>query len=46
MGSGLSLPPLRMMTRPVQRFYSSILDGLAFLVFFAKLSERKGLLGR
>ena len=35
------LPPLRMMTGPVQHFYSSILDAWRFSVF-AKLSERKG----
>ena len=37
----MSLPPLRMMTGPVQHFYSSILDAWRFSVF-AKLSERKG----
>ena len=40
----VSLPQLRMMTGLVQHFYSSILDALRFGVF-AKLSERKGLLG-
>ena len=40
----VSLPPLRMMTGPVQHFYSSILDAWRFHVF-AKLSERKGFLG-
>ena len=40
----VSLSPLRMMTGPVQHFYSSILDAWRFNVF-AKLSERKGLLG-
>ena len=39
-----SLPPLRMMTGPVQHFYSSILDAWRFSVF-AKLSERRGFLG-
>ena len=33
---GVSLPPLRMMTGPVQHFYSSILDAKRFSVF-AKL---------
>ena len=37
----VSLPPLRMMTGPVQHFFSSILDAWRFSVF-AKLSERKG----
>ena len=40
----VSLPPLRMMTGPVQHFYSSILDAWRFHVF-AKLSERKGFFG-
>ena len=40
----VSLPPLRMMTGPVQHFYSSILDAWRFHVF-ARLSERKGFLG-
>ena len=40
----VSLPPLRMMTGPVQRFCSSILDAWRFSVF-AKLSERKGFSG-
>ena len=40
----VSLPPLRMMTVPVQLFYSSILDAWRFHVF-ARLSERKGFLG-
>ena len=35
---------LRMMTGPVQHFYSSILDAWRFHVF-AKLSERKGFFG-
>ena len=34
-----ALPPLRMMTGPVQHFYSSILDAWRFSVF-AKLSKR------
>ena len=37
----VSLPPLRMMTGPVQHFRSAILDAWRFHVF-AKLSERKG----
>ena len=40
----VSLPPLRMMTGPVQHFYSSIWDAWRFNVF-AKLSERKGFFG-
>ena len=40
----VSFPPLRMMTGPVQHFYSSILDAWRFSVF-AKLFERKGFLG-
>ena len=40
----VSLPPLRMMTGPVQHFYSSILDSWRFSVF-AKLSERKDFWG-
>ena len=40
----VSLPPLSMMTGPIQHFYSSILDAWRFGIF-AKLSERKGLLG-
>ena len=40
----VSLPPLRMMTGPMQHFYSSILDAWRFNDF-AKLSERKGFLG-
>ena len=36
----VSLPPLRMMTGPVQHFCSSILDAWRFSVF-AKLPERK-----
>ena len=40
----VSLPPFRMMTGPVQHFYSSILDAWRFSVF-AKLSERKGFRG-
>ena len=37
----VSLPPLRMMTGPVQHFRSAILEAWRFHVF-AKLSERKG----
>ena len=37
----VSLPPLRMMTGPLQHFRSAILDAWRFHVF-AKLSERKG----
>ena len=37
----VSLPPLRMMTAPVQHFRSAILDASRFHVF-AKLSEREG----
>ena len=37
----VSLPPLRMMTCPVQHFRSAILDAWRFHVF-TKLSERKG----
>ena len=37
----VSLPPLRMMTGPVQHFRSAILDAWRFQVF-ARLSERKG----
>ena len=40
----VSLPPLRMMTGPVQHFRSAILDAWRFHVF-ARLSERKGFLG-
>ena len=40
----VSLPPLRMMTGPVQHFYSSILDAWRCSVF-SRLSERKGFLG-
>ena len=40
----VSLPPFRMMTGPVQHFYSSILDAWRFGVF-SKLSERKGFSG-
>ena len=40
----VSLPPLRMMTGPVQHFYSSIVDAWRLHVF-AKLSDRKGFLG-
>ena len=39
-----SLPPLRMMTGPVQYFYSSILGAWRYSVF-AKLAERKGFRG-
>ena len=37
----VSLPPLRMMTGPIQHFRSSILDAWHFHVF-SMLSERKG----
>ena len=37
----VSLPPLRMMSGPVQHFRSAILDAWRFQVF-ARLSERKG----
>ena len=40
----VSLPPLRMITGPVQHFRSAILDVWRFAVF-SKLSERKGFLG-
>ena len=40
----VSLPPLRMMTGPVQHFRSAILDAWRFSVF-SGLSERKGFLG-
>ena len=40
----VSLPPLRMMSDPVQHFRSAILDAWRFQVF-AKLSERQGFLG-
>ena len=40
----VSLRPLRMMTGPIQHFYSSIFDAWRCGVF-AKLSERKGSLG-
>ena len=40
----VSLPPLRMMTGPVQHFRSAILDAWRFS-FFSKLAERKGFLG-
>ena len=40
----VSLPPLRMMTGPVQHFRSAILDAWRFQVF-AGLSERKGFWG-
>ena len=40
----VSLPPLRMMTGPVQRFRSAILDAWRFQVF-ARLSERQVFLG-
>ena len=39
----VSLPPLRLMTGPVQHFRSAILDAWRFQVF-ARLSERKGFL--
>ena len=41
----VSLPPLRMMTGPVQHFRSAILDAWRFRVF-SRLSERKGFFGR
>ena len=37
----VSLPPLRLMTGPVQRFRSAILDAWRFHVF-ARLPERQG----
>ena len=37
----VSLPPLRMMTRPIQHYRSAILEAWHFRVF-ARLSERKG----
>ena len=40
----VSFPPLRMVTGPVEHFYSSILDAWRLSVF-AKLPERKGFLG-
>ena len=40
----VALPPLRMMTGPVQHFYSSILGAWRSSVF-AKLSGRKGFRG-
>ena len=40
----VSLPPLRMMTGPIQHFRSAILEAWRFHVF-AKLSERKGFRG-
>ena len=40
----VSLPPLRMMTGPVQHFRAAILDGWRFSIF-AKLAERKDFLG-
>ena len=43
-GFGISLPPLRIMSGPIQHFYASILDAWRLSVF-AKLSERKGLWG-
>ena len=39
-----SLPPLRMMTGPIQHFFSSILDAWRYLVF-AMLAEREGFRG-
>ena len=39
-----SLPPLRMMTGPIQHFFSSILDAWRYSVF-VKLSEREGFRG-
>ena len=41
----VSLPPLRMMTGPVQHFRSAILDAWLFQVF-ARLSEREGFFRR
>ena len=40
----VSLPPLRMMTGPIQHFRNAILDAWRFHVF-SKLSERKGFWG-
>ena len=40
----VSLPPLRMMTRPVQHIRSAILAAWRFQVF-ARLAEKKGFLG-
>ena len=40
----VSLPPLRMMTGPIQHFRSAILDAWHFHVF-SRLSERKGFWG-
>ena len=40
----VSLPPLRMMSGPVQHFRSAILDAWRFQLF-ARLSERQGFLG-
>ena len=40
----VSLPPLRMMTGPIQHFRTAILEAWHFQVF-SKLSERKGFLG-
>ena len=40
----VSLPPLRMMTGPIQHFRSAILEAWRFHVF-ARLSERKDFLG-
>ena len=40
----VSLPPLRMMTGPVQHFRSAIVEAWRFHVF-AKFSERQGFLG-
>ena len=37
----VSLPPLRMMTGPIQHFRTAILEAWHFHVF-ARLSERKG----
>ena len=39
-----SLPPLRMMTGPIQHFFLSILDGWRFRVF-AQLAVREGFRG-
>ena len=41
LGIGFLFHPLRMITEPIQHFYSSILDAWRFSVF-AELSERKG----
>ena len=38
------LPPRRMVSGPIQHFYSAILDASRYVIF-AKLSERKGFFG-